>query len=79
MVELIRAKQRWYDYAGFAYLWAVWVFSLNIMNFIYDTYELCWEEYEKMGGKQKGQAEGMFAKKAQKAERPPHYVQAGRG
>ena len=48
MVELIRAKQRWYDYAGFAYLWAVWIFSLNVRNFIYNTFELFWEEYEKL-------------------------------
>lgn len=47
-VEIMSAKQRERDYAAFAYLWAVWIFSLNVRNFIYDTFELFWEEYEKM-------------------------------
>ena len=48
LVEIMSAKQRERDYAAFAYLWAVWIFSLNVRNFIYDTFELFWEEYEKM-------------------------------
>lgn len=47
-VEIMSAKQRERDYAAFAYLWAVWIFSLNVRNFIYNTFELFWEEYEKM-------------------------------
>ena len=48
LVEIMSAKQRERDFAAFAYLWAVWIFSLNVRNFIYDTFELFWEEYEKM-------------------------------
>lgn len=48
LVEIMSSKQRERDYAAFAYLWAVWIFSLNVRNFIYDTFELFWEEYEKM-------------------------------
>ena len=48
LVEIMSAKQRERDYAAFAYLWAVWIFSRNVRNFIYNTFELFWEEYEKM-------------------------------
>lgn len=45
--SLAQRKKYEKDYAGFAYLWAVSIFSANISEFLYDQYEMFWEKYEK--------------------------------
>ena len=45
--SLAQRKKYEKDYAGFAYLWAVSIFSANISEFLYDQYEMFWENYEK--------------------------------